>query len=87
MLPLCTDWIDIWEPQPPGTLRACPGLYRDYYILAYICIYIRYCGGNVLVGRDAVYSGSTRYSVKLADCMISVKEYVVMIAQVSLKRR
>jgi len=21
-----TDCLEIWEPQPPGTLRACPGL-------------------------------------------------------------
>jgi hypothetical protein len=21
-----------WEPQPPGTLRACPGLYRDTFV-------------------------------------------------------
>jgi hypothetical protein len=29
-LPLsCADFVEIWEPQPPGTLRACPGLYRD----------------------------------------------------------
>jgi len=27
--PSCTDCHEIWEPQPPGTLRACPGLYRD----------------------------------------------------------
>jgi len=26
-LPLsCADCLEIWEPQPPGTLRACPGL-------------------------------------------------------------
>jgi hypothetical protein len=24
----CTDCLEIWEPQPAGTLRACPGLYR-----------------------------------------------------------
>ena len=24
--PSCVDCLDIWEPQPPGTLRACPGL-------------------------------------------------------------
>jgi len=24
--PSCTECIEIWEPQPPGTLRACPGL-------------------------------------------------------------
>ena len=22
----CADSVEIWEPQPPGTLRACPGL-------------------------------------------------------------
>jgi hypothetical protein len=22
----CADYLEIWEPQPPGTLRACPGL-------------------------------------------------------------
>ena len=24
--PSCTDCLEIWEPQIPGTLRACPGL-------------------------------------------------------------
>jgi hypothetical protein len=24
--PSCTDCLEIWEPQPSGTLRACPGL-------------------------------------------------------------
>ena len=24
--PSCVDCLEIWEPQPPGTLRACPGL-------------------------------------------------------------
>ena len=24
--PSCADYHEIWEPQPPGTLRACPGL-------------------------------------------------------------
>ena len=26
LLPSCVDCLEIWEPQPPGTLRACPGL-------------------------------------------------------------
>jgi len=26
VLPLCADCLEIWEPQPPGTLRTCPGL-------------------------------------------------------------
>jgi len=24
--PSCADCLEIWEPQPPGTLRACQGL-------------------------------------------------------------
>jgi hypothetical protein len=24
--PSCADYLEIWEPQPPGTVRACPGL-------------------------------------------------------------
>jgi hypothetical protein len=27
--PSCADCLEIWKPQPPGTLRACPDLYRD----------------------------------------------------------
>jgi len=27
--PSCADVLEIWEPQPPGTLRASPGLYRN----------------------------------------------------------
>jgi hypothetical protein len=31
-LPLpCANCLEIWEPQPPGSLRACPGVYRDCF--------------------------------------------------------
>ena len=29
--PSCADCLEIWEFQPPGTIRACPGQYRDYF--------------------------------------------------------
>jgi len=29
--PSCADCIAIKGPQPPGTLRACPGLYSDCF--------------------------------------------------------
>jgi hypothetical protein len=25
----CADCLEIWEPQPTGALRVCPGLYMD----------------------------------------------------------
>jgi len=33
--PSCADCLEIWEPQPPGTLRACPGLYRECCAVLY----------------------------------------------------
>ena len=27
----CADYLEIWEPHPPGNLRACPGLYRNCF--------------------------------------------------------
>jgi len=32
--PSCADCLEVWEPQFPGTLRACSGLYRDFFIFA-----------------------------------------------------
>jgi hypothetical protein len=31
--PSCADCHEIWEAEPPGTLRACPGLYTDCFSL------------------------------------------------------
>jgi hypothetical protein len=39
----CADFLEIWAPQPPGTLMACPGLYLNL-----LTFYIRL---NVLVLR------------------------------------
>ena len=35
--PLCGDCLEIWEPQPAGTLRACPSLYGDCFTYYEIC--------------------------------------------------
>jgi len=29
--PSCAERFEIWEPLPPGTLRACPGLSWDCF--------------------------------------------------------
>jgi hypothetical protein len=33
--PSWADCLEIWEPQPSGTLRPCPGLYRDCCVCYY----------------------------------------------------
>ena len=42
------DCLEIWKPQPRGTLRACPGLYRDCVTLTFVvwtdCSEWRYIG-------------------------------------------
>jgi len=35
--PSCSNCLEIWEPQPSGTLRACPGLYRDCIAFTFWC--------------------------------------------------
>jgi hypothetical protein len=31
----CADYLEIWEPQTPGTVSPCPGLYRYCFTLYY----------------------------------------------------
>ena len=38
--PSYAERLDIREAQPPGTHRACPGLYRDCFTLTFYIIYI-----------------------------------------------
>ena len=33
LLPSCAECLEIWEPQPSGTLGACQGLYGDFFTL------------------------------------------------------
>jgi len=41
--PSCADCLEIWEPQPPGTLRACPDLSWDCFLaLVYLVVPERY---------------------------------------------
>jgi hypothetical protein len=44
--PSCADWLEIWEPQPPGTLRACPGLSWDWFTL------------HIKIGLCSIYIGN-----------------------------
>jgi hypothetical protein len=39
LLPLPDDCLEMWEPHPPGTLRACPDLYRDCFTFAVVLTY------------------------------------------------
>ena len=33
LLPSCIDCLETWDPQPPGTLMACPSLHRVCFTL------------------------------------------------------
>ena len=47
----CDVCLEIWEPHPPRTLRACPGLYRDCcYLYLYLYRYIQ-CRISALLNR------------------------------------
>jgi hypothetical protein len=39
LLPSCPDCLEIWRPQTPGTLWACPGLSRPVMVLLYLLLH------------------------------------------------
>jgi hypothetical protein len=50
--PPCADCLEIWEPQPPGTLRVCTVLYKNcvtftFPILVSFCITMKYLGKSI----------------------------------------
>jgi len=40
--PSCANCFEIWEPQPPGTLRACPGMQWDLFTLVLLSALISF---------------------------------------------
>jgi hypothetical protein len=56
--PSRVNCLDIWKPQPPGTLRACPGLQWD-------CFTILYSIKNT-AGKDGLlHNAILKYKVKV----------------------
>jgi hypothetical protein len=45
----CAYCHESWEPEPPGTLRACPGLYRDYVAFTLLTIQLQYSIINIKI--------------------------------------
>jgi len=39
--PTCADCHEIWESEPPGTLRACTGVYRDCFTYGWVNLHVR----------------------------------------------
>jgi len=49
--PSCANCLEIWDPQPPGILRAYPGLYRDcfdFYLQFYTVIMVEFISKVIL---------------------------------------
>ena len=47
--PSCADCLEIWEPETPATLRACPDLYHD-------CFYLYKRVELAVSSRDKIYA-------------------------------
>jgi hypothetical protein len=56
LLSSCADCLEMWEPQTPGTLRACPGLCRDtFFIYIFInskCSFYMLCRVRVWIRQS-----------------------------------
>jgi len=63
----CANCREIWEPHPPGTVRACPGLYRDCFIFFSAALYgTSHCG---LVYCNAL-EGSNTWGYRVFYCAL-----------------
>ena len=65
--PSCADCLEIWEPQLPGTLRACPSLYRDWNkigLLTEVWVYV----SRVYITRELPILRQQYEACKVAAC-------------------
>jgi hypothetical protein len=78
-----TDCLEIWEPQPSGTLRTCRGI--DFALLAYVSVTKYDSGSNpfnrsesddiIISLKGQVTRGLNNYHVHvhtLVDCAVMV---------------
>jgi hypothetical protein len=81
--PLCADCLEIWEPQPSGTLRTCPGVYGDCFTLPLPCGFMlvecplmlhgtmRYCGAPCGTSHVAWYHALMQRALRdISCCMV-----------------
>jgi hypothetical protein len=61
-LPLsCADCLKIWEPQPPGTLRACQGLSWDCFAFIYACHVHKTAAWNLSKRKKCIWTFLVRH--------------------------
>ena len=67
--------LEIWEPQPPGTLRVSPGLYSDCFTFAikhngtktfFTCVFI--CRSEVFLTTGIVNGSHRTRTILLQNC-------------------
>jgi hypothetical protein len=55
----CAECLEMWEPQLPGTLSACPGLSRDLFTFTFTLMYLRRMHrDNCFVSLGCYYNGA-----------------------------
>ena len=64
--PSCADCLEIWEPQPLGTLWASTGLQWDYLLTPW-CIVLEQLTGLQLVKKFPVFHGTRRFITALTS--------------------
>jgi hypothetical protein len=69
--PSCDDCLEVWEPQPPGTLRACPGLQWDCFI------FFKQTRKQFSFGRNFIHK-YTRHSVNCQNNVVPFRAYCLI---------
>ena len=66
--PSCADYLEIWEPQPPGNLWVCSRPVLELLYLCISCILWADCSAYTAGRLYCVYCRPTVVSILKADC-------------------
>jgi hypothetical protein len=78
--PSCTECLEMWEPQPPGSLCACPDLYRDcftftFFTFTFAIMEQRYIWPKLRLG-DVSYCWKFQVFWDVAPCRLVTSHFL-----------
>jgi hypothetical protein len=70
--PLCADCLEIWEPRPPGTLRACKGIAFGHVVAQLVeALHYKPEGRGFKVKGESCFTGLFNTSTTWGYCILT----------------
>jgi hypothetical protein len=82
--PSCADCFEVWEPQPPGILRASPGLYRDIFTFTFTVLGQLDPEGKVTTSHETSAQNTQRHGL-VSQMSCAINNTAVRISNLAVK--